>query len=231
MHMLHATFASLATVVLVACSSSGGSSGGGGGVSTGTKWSASYSEIAVGAAGGCVVRRDDGRVLCWTGGGVTISDDTLPLTKKALEVVAAKGAHGLSVGREACGITKDGVLCWTLPMGFDTGAAQPTTKTVALANVDAVVVGERRSCAVAAGNVTCWGDNEYGALGDGTKTARETPVVVMGLTGASSVAVSEIATCVVTDAAKVFCWGGYDFTRTPQEVPELAGASVVGLHG
>ncbi|GDX40608.1 hypothetical protein LBMAG21_09000 [Armatimonadota bacterium] len=38
------------------------------------------------------------------------------------------------------------------------------------------------------GTVWAWGRNQYGALGDGTNTARSTPVQVSGLTGVTQVA-------------------------------------------
>jgi hypothetical protein len=38
------------------------------------------------------------------------------------------------------------------------------------------------------GTVWAWGDNQYGQLGDGTRTNQSTPVRVMGLTGVTQVA-------------------------------------------
>ena len=62
-----------------------------------------------------------------------------------------------------------------------------------------------------AGGVKCWGDNEYGQLGDGTTTDRLTPVEVSGPTSdVMMVAAGKYHTCAVTNVGGVKCWGKND---------------------
>jgi len=57
------------------------------------------------------------------------------------------------------------------------------------------------------GTVWCWGDNEYGELGDGTTTERHTPVQVSGLTNVVAVAPGSVHTCALKSDGTVWCWG------------------------
>jgi alpha-tubulin suppressor-like RCC1 family protein len=41
--------------------------------------------------------------------------------------------------------------------------------------------GGEHTCALRSGTVSCWGNNLFGRLGDGTTTNRLTPTPVMGL--------------------------------------------------
>src|SRR5262249_41434149 len=60
--------------------------------------------------------------------------------------------------------------------------------------------------------VQCWGNNLYGRLGDGTTTARSTPVPVLAAVGSPLPGVVAIAggfshTCGLTAADGLQCWG------------------------
>ncbi|MGC2423221.1 MAG: hypothetical protein WA666_02575, partial [Nitrospirota bacterium] len=55
--------------------------------------------------------------------------------------------------------------------------------------------------------VWAWGDNEYGELGDGTTTQRNTPVQVGGLTGVTAVAGGYDHTIALKSDGTVWAWG------------------------
>ena len=60
------------------------------------------------------------------------------------------------------------------------------------------------------GSVSCWGDNDYGQIGDGTTTDRNTPTQTSSLgTDRTAVAISAgfRHTCAILDDGSVSCWG------------------------
>lgn len=76
------------------------------------------------------------------------------------------------------------------------------------------------ACAVSGGKVYCWGYNNVGQLGDGTTTARTTPVPVLGVGGTGLLSdivslsiggnhsYSDSYTCALSSTGVVYCWGG-----------------------
>ena len=60
---------------------------------------------------------------------------------------------------------------------------------------------------LASGNMSCWGYNNYGQLGDGMTTSQNKPVVVAGLDGAIALmSVGYQSSCAVTFDNELYCW-------------------------
>jgi alpha-tubulin suppressor-like RCC1 family protein len=97
--------------------------------------------------------------------------------------------------------------------------------TFPLTTVVAMEAGGRSSCAVLAkGSVRCWGRNDEGQLGDGTRTDSWVARRVSGLTDAVSVTVGDRHACAVLANGLVRCWGSND--RGQLGVPGVASAAL-----
>lgn len=76
------------------------------------------------------------------------------------------------------------------------------------ATVSEVSAGMSHTCArLADGTVDCWGDNEWGQLGDGTTADSPVPRSVFGLAGVKQVSAGGDHTCALLAAGTVECWG------------------------
>ena len=128
----------------------------------------------------------------------------------------ASGVAQVAVGGSyACALTTAGaVKCWgangvgELGIAPLTGDQSEPKDVVGLSSgVTAIGVGLQHACALLSdGTVKCWGQNSDGRLGDGTTTARATPVAVYNVTGATHLSVGQVHTCVIVDGG-VTCWG------------------------
>jgi alpha-tubulin suppressor-like RCC1 family protein len=100
------------------------------------------------------------------------------------------------------GLSRVCLLIFLLP-------ALPGAVPAAAENARDLSAAYDHTCVVTAGGgVKCWGYNYYGQLGDGTTTARSSPVVVSGLAGGVvSVAAGTNFTCALTSTGGVKCWG------------------------
>ena len=72
----------------------------------------------------------------------------------------------------------------------------------------AVSTGSDHACALLTSQqVSCWGDNGNGELGDNTVMTRGTPAIVPGLNGVTAIAAGADMTCALLASGGVDCWG------------------------
>ncbi|MFM2033035.1 MAG: hypothetical protein RLZZ297_1800 [Chloroflexota bacterium] len=108
-----------------------------------------------------------------------------------------------------------GVKCWGANTDGQLGTGDTTPSNVVrdvvglASGVTQLSVGGSHSCAIdAAQQVTCWGMNDHGQVGDGTTTTRSAPVAVVGIdTTILAVSAGQRHTCVLARSGVISCWG------------------------
>ena len=164
-----------------------------------------------------------GKLKCWgrndygqVGDGTT-TDHAAPAAAGGL----TSGIKALAAGYyHTCVLTTSGgVECWGYNTSGQLGDGTTTDRytpvgVVGLGNgVAAIALGGYHTCALTTGGaVECWGDNEYGQLGDGTTTSSDTPVPVSGLaSGVTAITAGDGQTCALLAGGAVKCWGRNDY--------------------
>jgi alpha-tubulin suppressor-like RCC1 family protein len=178
-------------------------------------------DIAAGRAHTCALLFA-GTVRCWGDNGFgQLGNNSFVDSLVPASVVALTGAVAIVAGEEhTCARVVDGtVRCWganasgQLGDGTNANSAHPVavialTNVVALAATGGLSSGQGHTCAVLAnGGARCWGQNNYGQLGNSTTQDRTVPDVVSGLTDALAVTAGGTHTCVVRATGNAACWG------------------------
>jgi alpha-tubulin suppressor-like RCC1 family protein len=130
-----------------------------------------------------------GPVKCWGCNSFGQLGDRSTIDRGSpVDVLGLTNAAGLDAGGDfTCAVTSSGgVRCWgfnafgMLGDGTSTDSNIPVDVTGLDGGVSSISSGLHHACAVLeTGTVKCWGDNQYGQLGDGTNEDRWTPVDVM----------------------------------------------------
>ena len=134
----------------------------------------------------------------------------------AEEVIAVSLGQGYTCSLESNGRAS----CWGLnyrgQLGDGTTRMRPSPVPVSGLGPDVadISAGEAHACAATTdGGVWCWGQNDRGQLGDGTRAAQRTaPVAVVGLGGIARLGPSIEArhSCAISGAGDLWCWGAND---------------------
>lgn len=153
----------------------------------------------------CGIKSDDATVWCWGSGlpGV-LSSQPLPV-----QVVQERTLRFLNVGQEntRCVLTeKASVICWEYST---TAGIAYTPQTVLNSSIESVNFhGDgTHVCVIATGGqLSCWGNNSYGQVGDRTKITRLVPTVISSK-NIKQVAIGGSGTCSVSTYGELRCWG------------------------
>jgi alpha-tubulin suppressor-like RCC1 family protein len=121
------------------------------------------------------------------------------------------------LGRHVCALDEAGVgYCWgentfgALGNGSMFNVSTVPTRVSSNVAFTQIVAGGfiGHTCAMtSAGVAWCWGENEVGAIGDGSTEDRGVPVLVAGGLTFTAITAGFRHTCGVTSAGAVYCWG------------------------
>ena len=173
--------------------------------------------VSTGVFHTCATTRTGG-VRCWgmnaSGelGAGTLFERSTPLRVAGISrtvEVAAGGGH-------TCARTSEGTVeCWGANNAAQLGnrtrlvSATPTPLSGLPGPALSLAAGDRHTCALTTtGEVSCWGANDAGQLGDGSLLDRDRAVRVHGLRdGSVRITAGENHTCVLSAESAVRCWG------------------------
>src|SRR5437667_885996 len=180
--------------------------------------------VDLGAFYSCALLQD-GTVRCWGQNDLgQLGDGTTTNASTPVAVAGIGGAAALTAGGfHTCVRFPDGTIqCWgrnnagQLGDPGTTAFQSPTPVRVAGLTATAVSAGGFHTCALPGdGTVRCWGQNDYGQLGNGTSdpvpdspsTFNPTPVTVSGITTAVAISAGGWYTCALLQNGTIRCWG------------------------
>ena len=158
-----------------------------------------------------------GTVYCWgynangqLGNGSTTNANT-PTAIAAGAPLFASLAAGIE---HTCGLTPAHVAyCWgknavgQLGIGTTTDSRSPAMVATSL-TFQALASGQEHVCGLPTteSDVSCWGNNSVGQIGDGTTTSRTSPAATTFV----SLTAGESHACGLAASGRVYCWGKND---------------------
>lgn len=171
--------------------------------------------IAVGGVHGCAIR--GGAVWCWGNNEHgELGDGTMTPRLRPVQLShawpAAPVELALGYYHSCVRLADHSVWCWGSTRDGQVGTAISNTpvltptKVPGIAKADEVVAGSYFTCAREGTTLSCFGNNEYGQLGDGTKTRRASPATVSSLPAIQQVSAGGFNVCARTSNS-VYCWG------------------------
>jgi alpha-tubulin suppressor-like RCC1 family protein len=133
----------------------------------------------------------------------------------ALSGTGIDAAVSVAVGEyHSCAVGTTGHLyCWgsnsygELGDGSSSGTSYVTPTLISPNVASSVAAAWESSCMVTlAGDVKCWGSDDYGQLGDGNTTTSFTPITVAGVNDVTDLVVGGATFCALASTGPI-CWG------------------------
>ena len=198
-----------------------------------------FDSIAAGLEATCGLAAG-GQAYCWGRGSYGILGNVTTPQIAAGPTPVLQAGHpyvALSLtNSHVCAVDTDGdAWCWgqngygQVGEGVGVSAMQAIPVRVSpAAHFATVSAGTYESCALDEGGAAwCWGENDEGALGDGTHESSSIPVLVAG--GHHFTALASGSECALTDGDEAYCWGRNVLTTLPSGAAVRAGSSSVPI--
>ena len=180
--------------------------------------------------------------------GGTTTDSSVPV-----QVEGIADATAITTGdNHSCALHQDGSLsCWShntwgqLGNGQSAGDREDDSadssvpvQVEGIADATAITASSSHSCALHQdGTISCWGNNEWGQLGDGTDNDSSVPVRVVGIADATAITASSSHSCALHQDGTISCWGNNEWgqlgdgirddSRVPVRVVGIADATAI----
>lgn len=176
------------------------------------------SMLTAGGSHTCALTKSGG-AKCWGWNERGNLGDGTAITRKFPVSVLGLSKGLVSIDayyNHTCVIDLEGtVRCWGLNHAGQLGDGTTTTRSSPVAvkglasKVISIATGTSHTCVIIdTGGVKCWGQNNVGQLGNGTRVDSLTPINVKGLSsGIIAIDAAEFHTCVITTTGAVKCWG------------------------
>ena len=183
-------------------------------------------EVSVGMGHSCALTA--GKANCWGSGtsgqlgNSTYSNSNTPTPVITEGVLDGKSITDIASGTQhTCVVASGAAYCWgsgdygalgnSDGQSYSNPVAVSTAGVLAGKTVTAIATGLRHTCAIASGDIYCWGNNDQGQLGNSSNITSYVPVLVTksgALSGKSITAIvaGNLHTCAIASGA-VFCWG------------------------
>lgn len=191
---------------------------------------ATYKQLEVGGDHGCAIRSDD-TLWCWGAndfGQVGSGDFEQQAT--AVAIAPTKRWRALAAGFDhTCALDLDGrAWCWGANydgrLGLGTTNTVPEPVVVQSPALAQIAVGDAHSCgATAAGELLCWGTAAHGEVPGYPARYVTTPAQIRGAPPVTALFAGAAQTCVIDDAARLWCSGRNGMGQTGAPAGEQHG--------
>ncbi|HEX4460960.1 MAG TPA: hypothetical protein VIA18_23430 [Polyangia bacterium] len=182
----------------------------------------SVASVAVGSNTTCVIKNDHS-LWCWGAsynGQLDAGGTGNVLTPAPIIGLEGTKIAAISLLTDQCALDEDGaVYCWgdnqngALGQGDLVSRYTPTPVSALTAPIRTIAAHGEAPCALDIyGNVSCWGENNEGEVGDGSNIptypfAVPSPVALTTIPHTVDLAVGTIAACAIQRGGQLSCWG------------------------
>ena len=156
--------------------------------------------------GNACALHETGTITCW---GPTYR--SVPV-----EIDGVSDATAITAGENhSCALRQNGTIsCWgnNYYRQLGSNAAEFDSSVpvgvIGISNAIAITAGDGYTCALhQTGNISCWGDNRDGQLGDGTNNYSSVPLKVQGIDDATAISAGIWSSCALHNDGNISCWG------------------------